>query len=174
MKIPNLITGKSAKLPGDWKQATEQQQDAAARLTPVDYAPVTGSHEQQSRKESLRARGRVRKRSGEMNKTEAAFADKLRNEQLAGVTLWWAFGSIKFRLADNTWFTPDFAAMYRDGSLWLIDVKGCSKKDGEYTAFSEEDARVKIKVVAENYPMTFAVAYRLPNKAGGEWRIEEV
>jgi hypothetical protein len=65
--------------------------------------------------------------------------------------------------------------MYRDGSLWLIDVKGAKKtKAGNYKPFTEQHTAIKIKVAAEQFPITIAVAYRLPKKCGGEWVIEEV
>ena len=150
MKIPNLITDRSVKLPGDY-----QQQDAV-------------------RKASLRARGRVRKRAGEMNKTEAAFAGELELMRSAGVVAWFGFEAMKFRLADNTFYTPDFAVLYADGFLRLIDTKGTTKKNGEYRPFVEEDAKIKAKLAAEIFPISFALAYRLPKSAGGEWVIEEV
>jgi hypothetical protein len=144
---PGLKTGCSAALPGDLKI-----QDKAG----------------------LRARGRVRKRSGEMNNTEASFAEKLKQDEAAGTIQWWAFEAMKFRLADNTFYTPDFAVLYRDGSLWLIDTKGTTKKDGAYKPFVEEDAKIKAKLAAEIFPIAFALAYRLPKKEGGNWVIEEV
>lgn len=125
-------------------------------------------------KQSLRARGRIRKRSGEMNKTEAAFAAYLRTEQVAGRVLWFGFEQVKLRLADNTYFTPDFGVMYANGELWLVDTKGTKKDGGRYKPWVEEDARIKLKVAAETFPFVLAVAYRLPIKAGGNWVIEEV
>ncbi len=150
VRIPNLITDVAAKLPGD-------------------YVPQDAG-----RKATLRARGRVRKRSGEMNRTEASFAERLKIEQLTGTVQWWAFESMKFRLADNTYYTPDFAVMYSDGILRLIDTKGTTKKDGKYRPFIEEDAKIKAKLAAEIFPISFALAYRLPKSAGGEWVIEEI
>lgn len=145
---PGLITDRTFQQPGDLKK----QPDKAA----------------------LRARGRVRKRSGEMNRTEASFAERLKIEQLTGTVQWWAFESMKFRLADNTFYTPDFAVLYADGMLRLIDTKGTTKKGGKYKPFVEEDAKIKAKLAAEIFPISFALAYRLPKKAGGEWVIEEV
>ena len=151
MRIPNLITDVAAKLPGD-------------------YVPQDAG-----RKASLRARGRVRKRKGEMNEQEELFAGKLRREQMEGIVAWWGFEAVTLRLADRTTWTPDFAMLYRDGSLWLVDVKGAKKtKAGNYLPFIEQHTKVKSKVAAEQFPITIAVAYRLPKKCGGEWVIEEV
>jgi hypothetical protein len=142
-----LITDRSSVLPTDLKR-----QDKAV----------------------LRARGRVRKRAGEMNRTEQSFANKLQQDEAAGIIQWYAFEAMKFRLADNTFYTPDFAVLYHDGSLWLIDTKGTTKKDGKYKPFVEEDAKIKAKLAAEIFPISFALAYRLPQKEGGQWVIEEV
>jgi hypothetical protein len=123
----------------------------------------------------LRARGRVRKRKGEMNDTEKAFADKLRRDQIDGLVEWWGFEAITLRLADKTTWTADFAVMYADGSLWLIDTKGAKKtRGGNYVPFVEQHTNVKIKVAAEQFPVTIGVAFKLPKKCGGEWVIEEV
>jgi hypothetical protein len=110
-----------------------------------------------------------------MNKAEAEFADELRAGQNAGNVFWWAFEAVTLRLADRTTWTPDFAVMYADGVLKLIDVKGTKKtKAGNYVPFVEAQTAVKIKVAAEQFPITIATAYKLPKKAGGEWVIEEV
>lgn len=123
---------------------------------------------------SLRARGRIRKRAGSMNKTEAAFAQYLRMELACGRVLWFGFEQVKLRLADNTYLTPDFAVLYASGELWLIDTKGTKRDGGKYKPWIEEDARVKLKIAAETFPFVVAVAYRLPGKVGGNWVIDEV
>ena len=148
---PGLKSGVSSILPGDLKPQVDAERKAA-----------------------LRARGRVRKRAGEMNKTEAAFDTELRFQRSCGHVVWFAFEAMKFRLADNTFYTPDFAVLYGDGMLRMIDTKGTTKKDGKYRPFVEEDAKIKAKIAAEQFPISFALAYRLPKKAGGEWVIEEV
>lgn len=93
-----------------------------------------------------------------MNKTEAAYAAKLEGERLAGEVLWYAFEAIKLRLANNTFYTPDFAVLKADGSLEMHEVKG----------FWQDDARVKIKVAASLHPFRF-VAVR---KVKGGWEAE--
>jgi hypothetical protein len=126
-------------------------------------------------KAAMRARGRVRKKKGEMNDTEKAFASELDMQKLAGEVLWYGFENWTFTLADKTTYTPDFPVLYATGELWAIDVKGTTKtKGGKHKAFSEEDARIKIKVAAELFPLRFGVAYLLPKKAGGAWKIDEV
>lgn len=92
-----------------------------------------------------RALGRLPQ--GQMNKTEAAYASHLESLKQIGHVLWYKFEGMKFRLADNTFLTPDFAVMHQDGLIALHDVKG----------YMTDDANVKMKVAAEMYPFEFVV-----------------
>ena len=65
---------------------------------------------------TIRAKGKLRPR-GQMNKTEAAYADHLKMLERTGVIAWFAYEAIKFRLANNTFYTPDFLVMLSDGQL---------------------------------------------------------
>lgn len=108
---------------------------------------------------AVRALGRLP--VGQMNKTEAAYAAHLDARRQIGEVLWYRFEGMKFRLADNTFYTPDFAVMVAGGAIELHECKG----------FMEEDANVKIKVAASQYPFVF----RLVRKAkGGNWDIREI
>lgn len=53
--------------------------------------------------------------------------------------------------------------MLADGALEAHEVKG----------FWEDDARAKIKIAADMYPIRFIAVQVLPKKAGGGWKIEE-
>ena len=99
---------------------------------------------------------------GQMNKTEAKYASHLKMKQLVGEVLWWKFEGIKLRLADNTFYTPDFAVMAPDGVIELHEIKG----------HWQDDARVKIKVAADNYPFRFKAFKALAAKHGGGWEEE--
>lgn len=55
---------------------------------------------------------------------------------------WFEFEGIKFCLAENTSYTPDFAVMRADGTLKMHEVKG----------FLTDDGRAKIKIAADLYP----------------------
>lgn len=104
------------------------------------------------------ARGRTRV-PGSMNKTEAAYAASLEARKVAGEVAWYAYEGLKFRLADKTFYTPDFAVMLGDGTLQAHEVKG----------FWEDDARVKIKVAASMFPIQFiAISHKR-----GQWSVEE-
>lgn len=107
----------------------------------------------------VRARGAVRPR-GQMNKLEAAYAQHLREQEYAGAIAWYAYEAAKLRLANNTFYTPDFLVMRANGEIEVHEVKG----------FWEDDARVKIKVAASLYPFRFIAVTK---KKGEPWKVEE-
>lgn len=92
----------------------------------------------------IRPRGR-RREPGKMNRLEARYAEHLRARQIDGEVVWFAFEAWRFRLADRTYYNPDFAVQLADGTLEAHEVKG----------FWEDDARVKVKVAAEMHPVLF-------------------
>lgn len=100
-----------------------------------------------------------RLKAGAMNKTEAAYALTLKARQSAGEILWWRFEGLKLRLADLTFYTPDFAVMTREGFIECHEVKG----------FWTDDARVKVKVAADQYPFRFLAIKR----GKGGWEVED-
>lgn len=101
--------------------------------------------------------------TGGMNKTEARFAV----EWLAERSDTFHFESIKLRLADRTWYTPDFVVWHGVGEVHVYEVKGSWKSP------HQEDSRVKLKVAAELYPQ-FQFFAAVPNKETGGWDIEEI
>ncbi len=112
-------------------------------------------------KPSLLALGRLK--TGAQNKTEASYeASVLRPAMLVGEVAWYKFEGLKLRLADNTFYTPDFAVMASDGAMECHEVKG----------FWTDDARVKIKVAADLYPFRFIAVRVLPKGKGGGWDRE--
>lgn len=111
-----------------------------------------------------KARGRgVRRQPGVMNKTEAAYNLDLKRRKIAGDVLWYAFDAVKLRLADKTFYTPDFIVMLADLRIQFHEVKG---------GFWEDDARVKIKVAAAMYPFEFYALQPRGKSAGGGWKSE--
>ena len=110
---------------------------------------------------ALQALGRLK--TGTMNKTEAAYAATLDARRHAGEVAWFKFEGIKLRLADNTFYTPDFAVMLADGALEMHEVKG----------FWTDDGRAKIKIAADMYPLRFVAVRVKPKKEGGGWAVEE-
>lgn len=114
-----------------------------------------------SRMNRMYALGRLK--TGEKNKTESAYEDVLRMRQSAGEILWYRFEGLKFRLADNTFYSPDFVVMLNSGEIEAHEVKG----------FWTDDARVKIKVAASQYPFRFVAIKAKPKRDGGGWDMEE-
>ncbi len=103
-----------------------------------------------------------RLKTGERNKTEQAYEDFLAARQRAGQIAWFAFEGVKLRLADKTFYTPDYAVMLADGQMEMHEVKG----------FWQDDARVKIKVAAELFPFRFLAVKPRTKKDGGGWSVE--
>lgn len=104
-------------------------------------------------------KGRIRgpKPTG-MNKLEASYAALLALMVRNGTILRFDFEPEKLRLADRTFYTPDFRVVMPDGCVEFHETKG----------HWEDDARVKIKVAAEMHPYTFK-AIRWVKK---QWEIE--
>ncbi len=110
---------------------------------------------------SIQALGRLK--AGTQNKTEAAYeATVLRPGMMSGDIAWYRFEGLKLRLADNTFYTPDYAVMLSGGQIEVHEVKG----------FWTDDARVKIKVAADQYPFRFIAVRALSKKDGGGWDRE--
>lgn len=110
---------------------------------------------------ALQALGRLK--VGAMNKTEKAYAATLEQRRAGGEIAWFKFEGLKFRLADNTFYTPDFAVMLAGGELEAHEVKGRW----------EDDARAKIKIAADMYPLRFIAIQARPARDGGGWKVEE-
>ena len=105
-----------------------------------------------------------RLKTGQKNKTEQAYElEVLKPAMQDGSISWYRFEGVKLRLADNTFYTPDYCVMRSDGTMEMHEVKG----------FWQDDARVKIKVAADMYPLKFIAVKRQAKKNGGGWSIEE-
>ena len=114
------------------------------------------------------ARGRAPKDSlagydaERMNKLETKYAAYLEGLRRAGKIVFWKFEAVKLRLADGTFYTPDFFVMLPDGSTGFHETKG----------FWRDDARAKIKIAAELFPWWFFVAVTWEAKAK-DWKFEK-
>lgn len=98
---------------------------------------------------------------GKKNKTEQAYDELLSARLQSGEILWYRFEAVKLRLADNTFYTPDFLVITATGTQECHEVKG------RWT----DDARVKIKVAASQYPFRF-IAIRRAGRH--DWHIEDL
>lgn len=104
-----------------------------------------------------------RLKPGAMNRTEATYSGHLELLKRAGEVLWYRFEGLKLRLADNTFYTPDFAVMAADGVIECHEIKG----------FWQDTARVKIKVASDLYPFRFRAFKARAKKHGGGWEEED-
>ena len=109
----------------------------------------------------IQALGRLK--AGAMNKTEQAYGDLLERRRSAGEVAWFKFEGVKLRLADSTFYTPDFAVMLAGGEMEMHEVKG----------HWQDDARAKIKIAAGMYPFRFLAVKAKAKKDGSGWAEEE-
>lgn len=130
-----------------------QRRGAAASAVDVSAPPFSPPHNEAG----AFARGRLP--SEKMNKTEAAYAGHLELLKRGGEVLWYRFEPLKLRLADGSFYTPDFGVLTRDCLFELHETKG----------FWREAARVRIKIAASIYPFKFIAIKRTDN---GGWAEE--
>lgn len=95
-----------------------------------------------------------------MNKLEAAWAAELAQQQARGEIQFWRYSPCGLRLADKTFYHPDFLVVEADGTVRFDETKG----------FMRDDANVKIKVAAAQFPFVF----RLIKRKGKEWAISTI
>ncbi len=107
-------------------------------------------HPQRGRK---RAWGK-RKVPGAMNNLEADYAALLEARKREGAVLWYRFEAAKWRLTDRdglTNYIVDFLVQLDTGEIVLVEVKG---------GFFPEKNRLKLKLVADQYPFRVILARR--------------
>lgn len=143
--------------------ARDSQRAAWTAHVEGKHTPASGSRH--------KAMGRLK--SGERNRTEAAYEQHLELRRQAGEILWYGFEVMTFKLADNVRWTPDFAVLRADGVLECHDTKGTTsvkRKAGRIKApFIMDDARIKCEVAAAHIPIVFKVVYRVD----GNWVEKE-
>lgn len=116
-------------------------------------------------KARLYAKGRLK--SGQMNRTEKAYAAWLEAEKHAGRIMAYWFEALKLKIAEGACFyTPDFLVLRPDGTLELHEVKGSP-------AIFADDAKVKVKACATMYPFAVKIVFPKPKKSGGGWDVWE-
>lgn len=102
---------------------------------------------------------RARHVAGKMNRLEEAYAQHLECQKMAGVIRDWRWEPMKLRLADRTYYDLDFLVIAGDDAVEVHEVKG----------HWEDDARVKIKVAAEQFPW---FRFRAIQRVRKEWQVE--
>jgi hypothetical protein len=94
-----------------------------------------------------------------MNKTEKHRAIQLEALKRDGQIREWWYEQITLKLGDDCRYTPDFAIVDAEGLLRFEEVKG----------FWRDDAKVKIRVAAKQFPSKFTALQLVK----GEWKREE-
>jgi len=92
-----------------------------------------------------------------LNKTERAYLAFLRSRRVR----WIGIQNITLKLADDTRYTPDFWTIDDCNMLNAIEVKG----------FFRDDAKVKLKVAARQFPF---VTFWVVRRDGTGWTNEHV
>jgi len=109
----------------------------------------------------------IRKRRGQMNKTEAMYADYLDALKGSGHILQWWYEAITIKIAADTRYVPDFLVQLPGGELVLHEVKGAQ-------IMFTPDAKVKVKVCAAMLPFRIFIVIPKAQKRGGGYEITEV
>lgn len=95
-----------------------------------------------------------------MNRLETSYAAHLELRKLTGEIRKWAFEPVKLRLAQKTYYNPDFWVVFDDGAIEIHETKG----------HWEDDARVKVKCAAVMFPEFAFVGVTWDKKQG--WKFE--
>jgi hypothetical protein len=95
----------------------------------------------------------------EMNKLEARYWEYLQVKLSQQLIQWCGYECLNFRLADKTYYKPDFVVITNDGDIEVHETKG----------YWRDDARAKIKVASEQFPW---ITFRGLQWNKGAWKIE--
>ena len=99
-------------------------------------------------------------KNGMRSGLERDYAARLETQKRAGEIADYRYECLNLRLADRTFYMPDFLVLLPDGTFEVHEVKG----------FWTEDARVKFKVAASLFPFRFVAITR----KGREWQFERL
>ncbi len=105
------------------------------------------------------------KRDGSMTGLEKRYSLHLELRKRAGEIQAWWFEPERFRLADGTFYTPDFRVMMQDGQMQFHETKGVWTVD--------RAASIRIKVAAEIHPYRFFKVAEVKKPFTG-WEVTEV
>ena len=113
-------------------------------------------------KAQTQPRGRtVKPVRGSMNGLESRYAKHLDWQIREGQIAAYWFEQFKVRLADLTWYTPDFLVQMPDGTLEWRETKG----------WMRDDANIKVKVTSELY---WQFPIRVVQEKRGVFTVREV
>ena len=101
------------------------------------------------------ARGQTK--PGVMNKTEAEYGASLELMKRACEIVDYKYEAVKLRLADKTFYTPDFLVIGKDMIVEFHEIKG---------GFIREKSEVKFKCAAEQFPW---FDFQMHQKKNKQW-----
>lgn len=122
----NLVPDKNTPTGAVWDRIIREARAEAAEKAKAAAAPTPPRHV-----------------TGQMNKTEAAFARKLDGMKAAGEVVRYRFETIKLRLGVKCYYTPDFLVWFADGRQVFMEVKG---------GHVYEDSIIKWKWASDTFP----------------------
>lgn len=100
------------------------------------------------------------KEHGKMNKLEASYAQHLEARKHLKEIVRWKFDPFGLKLADKTYYHPDFMVVF-ETHIEIHETKG----------FMRDDANVKLKVAASQFP---EFKFVLVKKLKGQWDFKEI
>lgn len=153
---PEQLAAHEAKCNRLAEQRHDRQQNQAVttQKQPGEQRQVAGPGE------AFYALGRLAK--GKMNKTETAYAQRLAALKHDGQILDWRFHALRVRLADNTFYEPDFLVMTAARELQIHETKG---------SFTTQAGQTKIKLCAEVLPWFRVI--KASHQKDGSWILQE-
>lgn len=130
-------------------------------ISEADYAAILAKRKAPARVGVQRWQALGRLPVGDLNNTEKSFAAYLQERQSAGAILWWKAHPFNVRLAEKTFYRPDFLCLMADMSLVIFEVKG---------SYTSEKGRMKVKLCAEALPVFKIIK---ASRKNGAWQFEE-
>lgn len=150
--------------------------DAVRKLNPDFFVEAGRDGLPVANAKACATKPRLRQDRKGPNKLEAEFEAWLREEWKndAGVDV--LAQAVTLSLANGVRYTPDFVVKFTShGMRGAVQFEAVVLHAYETKGFMREDASVKIKVAAHQYPwIKFHLVTKRKKKDGGGWAIEEV
>lgn len=130
------------------------------RLTESEFKQIQALRKAKAPQPKQIVKQKVR---GEMNKTEQRFEqDYLKPLTHIGTFKDYEYESVKLKLGNGTYYTPDFCAWHPNGSVTFFEVKG---------AYIRDKGAMTIKIAASKYPL---FKFVLAQYSKGQWTEQEM
>lgn len=112
------------------------------------------------------------KRTAGMNKTETAYALRLKLKESAGEVSSVNYEGMSLRIGPDVRYIPDFTLVAKDGVIECHECKaGSLDKDGiSPVALIDHRGRIKLRAASEIWPFRFIMAVLVR----GNWHLEVI